>query len=210
MKQKISNYNTSPIIADSKPDDAVSSANTKTPKSIELEKGQILCGDFDIRIDSEGMWFYHGSPIGRKNLIKLFASVLSVDGEGKYWLITPAEKGEIIVEDVPFMAVEMTAQGTNEDITLTFRTNIDDEIIADHLHPIRVEIDPITEEPSPYIMVRDGLEARLTRAVYYQMVDLGVEMTIKIGDGKDAYKEKIFGVWSSGQFFQIGKLTKNN
>ena len=152
MKQKISNNNTSPTIVHSKTDDAVSSADIKTSNSIELEKGQILCGDLDIRINSEGMWFYHGSPIGRKGLIKLFASVLNVDEEGKYWLITPAEKGEIIVEDVPFMAVEMTAQGTNEDIILTFRTNIDDEIVADRIHPIRVKTDPITEEPSPYIM----------------------------------------------------------
>jgi hypothetical protein len=174
--------------------------------TVELAEGQTLCGNLDIKINSDGLWFYHGSPIGRKKLIKLFASVLSLDKNGKYWLTTPAEKGEIIVEDVPFQAVEMNVQGENEYQILSFRTNIDEIIIAGHTHSIRIEINPITDEPSPYIMVRDGLEARLTRAVFYQMVDLGVEMIVETAQGENILKEQVFGVWSSRQFFQIGKL----
>ena len=178
--------------------------------TVELAEGQTLCGNLDIKINSDGLWFYHGSPIGRKKLIKLFASVLSLDKNGQYWLTTPAEKGEIIVEDVPFQAVEMNVQGEDECQLLSFRTNIDEIIIAGHAHPIRIETNPITDEPSPYIMVRDGLEARLTRAVFYQLVDLGVEMIVETTQGKDIFKEQVFGVWSSRQFFQIGKLTKQN
>jgi len=174
--------------------------------NVELAEGQTLCGNLDIKINSDGLWFYHGSPIGRKKLIKLFASVLSLDKNGKYWLTTPAEKGEIIVEDVPFQAVEMNVQGENEYQILSFRTNIDEIIIAGHTHSIRIETNPITDEPSPYIMVRDGLEARLTRAVFYQMVDLGVEMIVETAQGENILKEQVFGVWSSRQFFQIGKL----
>jgi hypothetical protein len=174
--------------------------------TVELAEGQTLCGNLDIKINSDGLWFYHGSPIGRKKLIKLFASVLSLDKNGKYWLTTPAEKGEIIVEDVPFQAVEMNVQGENEYQILSFRTNIDEIIIAGHTHSIRIEINPITDEPSPYIMVRDGLEARLTRAVFYQMVDLGVEMIVETAQGENILKEQVFGVWSSRQFFQIGKI----
>ncbi len=174
----------------------------------QMPQGQSLCGDLDIHIDSEGLWFYHGSPIGRKELVKLFASVLNRDEEGRYWLITPAEKGEITVEDVPFQAVELTAEGKNEAQILTFRTNIDEIVIADKSHPIRIETDPETEEPSPYIMVRDGLEARLTRPVFYQLVELGVEWRVEMAQGKDIFDKQTFGVWSSGQFFQIGTLTE--
>ena len=130
--------------------------------------------------------------------------MLSRDKNGRYWLTTPAEKGEIIVEDVPFQAVEMKVDGKNENQKLTFRTNIDEMVVADEIHSIRIETDPETKEPSPYVMVRDGLEARLTRAVFYQMVDLGVEMTMDIVRGQAIYKEQVYGVWSSGQFFQIG------
>jgi hypothetical protein len=183
---------------------------SKSSDTDELAEGQTLCGNLDIRINSDGLWFYQGSPIGREKIVKLFASVLSLDKNGTYWLTTPAEKGEIIVEDVPFQAVEMNVQGEDECQLLSFRTNIDEIIIAGHAHPIRIETNPITDEPSPYIMVRDGLEARLTRAVFYQLVDLGVEMIVETTQGKDIFKEQVFGVWSSRQFFQIGKLTKQN
>ena len=183
---------------------------SKSSDTVELAEGQTLCGNLDIKINSDGLWFYHGSPIGRKEIVKLFASVLSLDKNGKYWLTTPAEKGEIIVEDVPFQAVEMNVQGEDESQILSFRTNIDEIIIAGHTHSIRIETNPITDEPSPYIMVRDGLEARLTRAVFYQMVDLGVEMIVETAQEKDIFKEQVFGVWSSRQFFQIGKIAQQN
>ena len=210
MKQKITGINSLSNLLPSTPNAADASIMPKISDGIELAEGQTLCGNLDIRINAEGLWFYHGSPIGRKELVKLFASVLSLDRNGSYWLTTPAEKGEIVVEDVPFQAVEMNVQGMDETQILTFRTNIDEIIIAGHSHSIRIETNPITEEPSPYIMVRDGLEARLTRPVFYQMVDLGVEMTVEIAQGKNIFKEQVFGVWSSGQFFQIGKLTQQN
>ena len=129
---------------------------------------------------------------------------------GRYWLTTPTEKGEIFVEDVPFQAIEMDVLYQNEEQVLSFRTNINEVIIADIDHPIRIETNPETGEPSPYIMVRDRLEARLTRTVFYQLVDLGVEMTVEIEQEKDIINEQVFGVWSSKKFFHIGKLTQQN
>ncbi len=159
---------------------------------------QILCGDLDIRIDREGTWFYHGSPIGRKELVRLFASVLQRDEDNRYWLITPAEKGEIVVEDAPFIGVEMYVEGAGKDQILSFRTNVDDKVIADDDHPLRIETDSATGEPSPYILVRGGLEARLNRPVFYELVEIGGEEVIE--------GATVYGVWSSGRFFEIGKL----
>ncbi|MBO33003.1 MAG: proteophosphoglycan precursor [Rhodospirillaceae bacterium] len=169
-------------------------------QTLETIIGQTLCGDLDIKIDKEGLWFYHGSPIGRKELVKLFASVLHKDEEGCHWLITPAEKGEIVVEDVAFLAVEMTVTGQGKEQSLEFFTNVDDIVIAGEDNPLRIEEDLQTGEPSPYILVRDRLEARLNRPVFYELVDLGVEEVIN--------NERIYGVWSNGQFFQIGKITE--
>lgn len=167
-------------------------------ESVDSTVNRFLCGDLDIRIDQDGQWFYHGSPIGRKELVRLFASVLHKDKDGRYWLITPAEKGEIQVEDVPFMAVEMFVEGSGKSQTIGFRTNVDDIVNVDSDHPIRVVNDSLTGEPSPYVMVRDGLEAKLTRPVFYEMVENGVEVT---EDGV-----QILGIWSDKTFFQIGKL----
>ena len=169
-------------------------------QTLETMIGQTLCGDLDIKIDKEGLWFYHGSPIGRKELVKLFASVLHKDEEGRHWLITPAEKGEIVVEDVAFLAIEMTVTGQGKEQSLEFCTNVDDIVIAGEDNPLRIEEDLQTGEPSPYILVRDRLEARLNRPVFYELVDLGVEEVIN--------NERIYGVWSNGQFFQIGKITE--
>ena len=160
--------------------------------------GQVLCGDLDIRIDRDGQWFYHGTPIGRKALVKLFASVLRRGDDGRYWLETPAEKGEIIVEDAAFMAVALTVHGSDAAQRLEFRTNTDETVIADGDHPLRIALDSDTQEPSPYVLVRDGLEARLTRPVFYELVDLGMELTV---DGA-----QIYGVWSTGHFFRIGPV----
>lgn len=157
-----------------------------------------FCGDLDIRIARDGTWFYLGSPIGRKPLVKLFSTVLRREADGSYWLVTPVERGRIVVEDAPFTAVELLAQAAGRDQVLTFRTNLDDFVTADGEHPIRIADDPETGEPNPYIMVRDGLEARLTRSVYYQLVDLGEE---RRRGGVTQY-----GVWSKGQFFRLGAL----
>lgn len=157
-----------------------------------------FCGDLDMRIARDGTWFYLGSPIGRKPLVKLFSTVLRREPDGSYWLVTPVERGRIAVEDAPFTAVELVQEGTGSGQALTFRTNLDDFVTADREHPIRVAHDPETGEPSPYILVRDGLEARLTRAVYYQLVELGEE---RVENGTAQY-----GVWSKEQFFTLGAL----
>jgi len=154
-----------------------------------------FCGDIDIRIARDGTWFYLGSPIGRKPLVKLFASVLRRDEAGDYWLATPYERARIRVDDAPFTAVELTVAGEGQGQALSFRTNIDEIVAVDRDHPIRVATDSTTGEPSPYILVRPGLEALIVRPVYYQLVELGVEEA-----------SGTFGVWSSGRFFPLGRL----
>ncbi len=167
----------------------------------EAEYGPIgpqLCGDIDMRIGRDGTWFYHGSPIGRKPLVKLFAGVLHRDDDGDYWLETPVEKCRLRVDDAPFTAVEMFVDGAGSDQRISFRTNLDEKVIADASHPIRVAIDMETSEPSPYVWLRDGLEALIVRAVFYDLVELGEEAEI---DGAT-----VLGVWSCGQFFSIGPI----
>lgn len=156
-----------------------------------------ICGDLDMRIARDGTWFYHGSPIGRKRLVKLFASVLRREDDGHYYLVTPAEKGRIVVDDAPFVAVAMDVTSDGQDQRLIFRTNIDDEVVADGAHPIRVDHNQLTGEPTPYVLVRDGLEALIGRAVYYDLVERGVEKQV---DG-----ETLYGVWSCGVFFPLGR-----
>lgn len=157
-----------------------------------------ICGDFGLNIRRDGTWFYRGSPIGRKPLVKLFASVLRRDDEGGYWLVTPAEKGRIDVEDVPFVAVEATIAGRGHEQTVTLRTNLDEIVTVDREHPLRVAEDAATGEPAPYVMVRDRLEARLARPVFYDLVEHGEERTE--GD------VRVLGIWSNGQFFRLGAL----
>ena len=154
----------------------------------------VLCGDLDMRIAADGRWFYRGSPIGRPALVKLFASVLRRESDGQYWLVTPAERGRVVVDDVPFTAVEVTAHGVGRDQCLVFRSNLDEEATAGDDHPIRVETDPLSGSPRPYILIRDGLEARILRSVFYHLADLG-----------EAEGDR-FGVWSSGRFFPLGTL----
>lgn len=156
------------------------------------------CGDFDMRIARDGTWFYQGSPINRKSLVKLFSTVLRRVESGEYWLVTPAERGRIQVDDAPFTAVEVTATGANRDQELTFRTNLDDFVIADCDHPIRVSYHREKGEPSPYVLVRPGLEALILRPVFYHLVELGEVRTV---DGIEQ-----LGVWSRGQFFVLGQL----
>jgi len=171
-----------------------------TPGEDGLAPGMIeSCGDFGIRIARDGTWFYHDSPIRRLPLVKLFASVLRREADGQYWLVTPAERGRIAVEDAPFVAVELEASGQDKDQSLTFRTNLDDRVVAGESHPLRVATDPATGEPRPYILVKPGLEALLLRPVFYHLIERGHEATI---DGKPQ-----FGVWSSGKFFPLGALT---
>ena len=157
--------------------------------------GDEHCGDFGIRILRDGTWLYHGSPITRKPLVRLFSSVLRRERDS-YWLVTPVERGRIEVDDAPFTAVEMTIDGTGAAQRVTFRTNVDDTVTADDAHPLRVVLDHATGAPSPYIEVRHGLEALIVRAVYYDLVERG---ETRVVDG-----EEIYGVWSAGTFFRLG------
>ncbi len=152
-------------------------------------------GDLDIRIARDGTWFYRGSPIGRLPLVKLFASVLRREADGSYWLVTPAERGRIEVEDVPLLAVELTVVGEGRDRRLIFRTNLDDIVTAGPDNRLRIEI-AASGEPAPYILVRGEIEARLVRSVFYELVDLGAEEGIAGANQ--------FGVWSNGAFFSLG------
>ena len=157
-----------------------------------------MCDKLNIRINREGLWFYNGTPIMRKELVKLFSSVLEKDDENRYWLVTPAEKREILVEDAPFLAVELSVNGEGEKQNLEFRTNIDEVVKASASNPLKIHVNALTGEPSPYICVRRNLDAKLTRSVFYQLVDLGVEEWNS--------ENKMLGVWSSGTFFEIGKI----
>lgn len=154
--------------------------------------------DLGMRINRDGTWCYRGSAIQRKALVCLFASVLKREADGSYWLETPVERGRVEVEDAPFVAVELFWRDCEGRQCLTFRTNLDEMVTADHDHPIRVAIDPKTREPRPYVMVRPGLEARIARAVFYELVALGQAETL---GGRD-----ILGVWSEGTFFPIDEV----
>lgn len=159
-----------------------------------------FCGDIDMRIARDGTWFYMGTPIGRKKMVQLFSGVLRHDEDGKFYLVTPVEKVGIQVDDAPFVAVEadvLRDEKTGEQV-VAFRTNVEDEVIADADHPIRVQTDPETGEPSPYILVRDRLEALIGRSVFYYLVERGEEREI---NGK-----RHFGIESRGKFFVLGTL----
>ncbi|MBE7635532.1 DUF1285 domain-containing protein [Sneathiella sp. P13V-1] len=157
-----------------------------------------FCGDLDMKIARDGTWYYLGSPIGRKPLVKLFSSVIRYDDDGKYYLVTPVEKIGITVEDAPFVAVEMFVEGSSQDQVISFRTHVEDFVIVDKEHPIRLTIDASSKEPAPYVLVRANLEALIIRSVFYDLIGLGVEKEV---DGV-----RHFGVWSSGEFFDFGVM----
>ena len=161
------------------------------------------CGDLPFVIRRDGTWLYRGSSIGRKELVCLFASVLKRGADGSYWLETPAERGRIEVEDVPFVAVELDWTGSGRDQRLSFRTNIDEVVTADAEHPIRVAHDLLTCHPTPYLLVRPGsggpgIEARISRAVYYELAALAEPGWV---GGRRA-----LGVWSCRRFFPLGEM----
>lgn len=159
-----------------------------------IARGERSCGDFEMRIDREGTWHYRGSPIGRLPLVKLFATVLRRAEDGSYWLITPVEQGRIAVDDVPFVAVDMEREGEGRAQQLRFRTNLDDWVTLGAAHPLRLARNGDGADV-PYILVRDRLEARLARPVFYHLVELA--------EPADA-DEATLGVWSAGQFFPLG------
>jgi hypothetical protein len=155
-----------------------------------------FCGDIDMRIARDGTWFYQGTPIGRKPMVRLFSTIMRRDGD-EYFLITPVEKVRIRVDDAPFVAVGLEVEGDGEKQVLHFVTNVEDRAAAGPEHPLRVLVDPETGEPAPYIHVRANLEALIHRNVFYELVELAVSREV---DG-----ERWLGVWSHGEFFRIGR-----
>jgi hypothetical protein len=151
-----------------------------------------FCGDLDMRIATDGTWFYLKTPIGRPALVKLFASVLKREGD-KYFLVTPVEKCGIAVDDAPFLAVEMQVENIAGDRVLHFRTNVDDWVACGPDHALRFEPEPGTGGLKPYLHVRADLWAKVTRALFYDLVELGEE--------REVTGERMFGVMSGGGFF---------
>ena len=147
------------------------------------------CGEIDIVIRRDGLWFHEGTPIGREALVRLFSTVLRKDDDGVY-LVTPVEKLKIIVEDAPFIAVRVDRDGE----ALRFTTNVGDEVEAGPDNPIRVEMCEATGEPRPYLHVRRGLEALIARPVFYELVEMAQE------------RDGAMQVSSNGAWFTVGPL----
>ncbi|MGK2285213.1 DUF1285 domain-containing protein [Pedomonas sp. V897] len=156
-----------------------------------------FCGDIDMVIKRDGTWMYQGSPIGRHAMVKLFSTVLRRDEDGRHYLVTPVEKLGITVEDAPFVVVELISEGAGAQRRLGFRLNTDDYVIAGENNRLRVEVDGKTGEPRPYLHVRRGLEARINRPVFYELVQLALEECGETGT---------LGLWSDGVFFPLGEL----
>lgn len=173
--------------------DQVKSASKKGPPPVHLWN-PAYCGEMDMRIARDGTWFHEGTPIGRAPLVKLFAGILKLE-EGRYYLVTPVEKLGIQVEDAPFVAVDFSVSGEGDSQEITFTTNVGDEAVAGADHPIRVTRDAETGEPSPYVMIRRGLEARIDRKSFYRLVDMGETAPHEGADW--------FGVRSGGLFFPM-------
>ena len=152
-----------------------------------------FCGDLDMRIASNGTWFYMGTPIGRAALVRLFSTILKREGD-KHFLVTPVEKVGIRVDDAPFLAVEMQKKNDSRGTLLHFRTNVDDWVDCDAAHRLRFEA-AADGGLTPYLHVRADLWAKVTRALYYDLVDIGEERVV---DGQE-----MFGVESAGEFFPM-------
>lgn len=154
-----------------------------------------FCGDMDMVIKRDGSWHYMNSPMGRASMVRLFSTILRHDEDGCFYLVTPVEKVRIQVEDAPFVAIVVDVECAGREQVLTFRTNVGDEVRLDEEHPFRVDIEPSSEEPSPYIRVRDRLDALIHRNIFYQLVEMA---EIQALDGKEWY-----GIWSCGMFYPM-------
>ena len=145
------------------------------------------CGDSEMRIARDGTWFHQGSPIGRPAMVRLFSTILRREPDGGFVLVTPAEKLDILVEDAPFVAVELKSEGEGRDRRLAFRLNTGDLVVAGPEHPLRFE-----SGPHPYVEVRSGLDALVARPVYYELAE------IALAEGAAPP-----GLWSNGAFFPL-------
>jgi hypothetical protein len=176
---------------------------TRPPR---MRRAPVDCGHLPFLIRRDGTWLYRGTPIERKELVCLFSSVLKREDDGSFWLETPAERGQIDVEDAPFTAVELDWTGDGAAQVLSFRTNVDQVVTAGPDHPLRMSHDILTCEPTPYLLVRPGkgsrgIEARVSRPVYYELVALSVPRFV--------HGRRMLGVWSRGVFFPLGEVPPN-
>ena len=156
-----------------------------------------FCGDIDMKIEADGTWLYQKTPIGRPALVKLFSGILKREGD-KYYLVTPVEKVGLIVVDAPFLAVELKVEHADDQI-LAFRTNVDDWVEAGPGHALKFTPEPETGGLKPYLHVRRDLWAKVTRALFYDLVELGEERGV---GGK-----QMFGVVSNGEFFAMAEAS---
>jgi hypothetical protein len=154
-----------------------------------------LSGDMEMRIDRSCQWRFKGNLIGREALVKLFSSILRLEDDGEYYLISPVEKWRIQVDDTPLLAHSLTVSGRGEQQTLTLTTNVGEILSIGADHPLQIETYRETGEPRPLITVRHGAQARLVTAAYYELVDLAVERLV---DG-----ETVVGVFSEGNFYKL-------
>ncbi len=152
------------------------------------------CRDIDIRIARDGTWYHEGSAIQRQRMTELFSSILRRETNGEYYLVTPAEKLRIQVEDVPFIAVDIQRESRAQQQILRFTTNVGETVVVDSTHGLRISLNQETQESLPYVMVRNGLEARLDRSTFYQLVQFGRERN-----------GQLF-VWSQGACYLLGDL----
>jgi hypothetical protein len=174
-------------------EELVKAAASRGPPPVDMWNPP-YCGDIGMAIRSDGTWMYQGSPIGRMALVKLFASVLRRDADGRHYLVTPVEKVDVAVADAPFLAVEMEVSGTGAGQVLTFRTNVDDIVACGPEHPMRFAMEPGSGGLKPYVTVRGRLEALVARSVYHDLMELAVGAA----DGSPQP-----GVWSGGAFFPL-------
>lgn len=156
-------------------------------------------GDIGLAIRADGTWTYKGSPIGRQPLVQLFARVLRRDADGRHYLVTPAERVDVVVEDAPFLAVEMEVEGAGAESQVVFRTNVDDIVKCGPGNPIRFEPEANSGGLKPYVLVRGRLEALVTRAIYYDLM----ELAIRDGERPNNIDPDQPGIWSGGQFFAL-------
>ena len=171
-------------------DDLVAPAKAHGKRPSAVLPNLNICGDIGLKIARDGTWYYQGGPIGRRPLVKLFASMLRLEDDGRYYLVTPVEKVSIEVEDLPFVAVEMRREGNGETQRLSFVSNVDEVVTAGPEHPIGFELG-MKGHFTPFVVMRRGLKARLARSVYYELAALAVDGPQPQGPG----------VWSGGAFF---------
>ena len=176
---------------------------SNVPDLPSLESFHGHCGALPFLVKRNGDWLYKGSLITRKSMVCLFASALKRDAQGRYILQTPAERGDIEVEDVPFIAVGLSWKGLAKNQIISFFTNVDECITLGREHAIRLTHNVLTAEPVPYVHLRDGegtfpIEARLNRSTYYELVALAQPGLVK--------GRKVMGVWSDGMFFSLGDV----